>query len=35
MNSTRRLAVQVILTDDQPLSQPIILADEQALQQVA
>jgi len=35
MNSTKRLAVQVILTDDQPLSQPIILADEQALQQVA
>lgn len=35
MNSTRRLALQVILADDQPLAQPIIFSDEQSLQRVA
>jgi flagellar assembly factor FliW len=35
MNSTRRLAVQVIVIDDQPLSQPIILTDAQELHKAA
>lgn len=35
LNSTRRLAVQVIVIDDQPLSQPIILTDVQDLQKAA
>jgi len=35
MNSTRRLAVQVIAIDDQPLSQPIILTDAQELHKAA
>ncbi|MCY3007584.1 MAG: flagellar assembly protein FliW [Planctomycetota bacterium] len=35
LNSTRRLAVQVIVIDDQPLSQPIILTDVQELQKAA
>jgi len=35
MNSTRRLAVQVIVIDDQPLCQPIILTDAQELHKAA
>ena len=35
MNSTRRLAVQVIVIDDQPLSQPIILTDAHELHKAA
>jgi flagellar assembly factor FliW len=35
LNSTRRLAVQVIVIDDQPLSQPIILTDAQELHKAA
>ncbi|MCE2751224.1 MAG: flagellar assembly protein FliW [Planctomycetota bacterium] len=35
LNSTRRLAVQVIVIDDQPLSQPIILTDALELHKAA
>jgi len=35
LNSTRRLAVQVIVVDDQPLSQPIILTDTLELHKAA
>jgi len=35
LNSTRRLAVQVIVIDDQPLCQPIILTDAQELHKAA
>jgi flagellar assembly factor FliW len=35
LNSTRRLAVQVIVIDDQPLSQPIILTDAHELHKAA
>lgn len=35
MNSTRRLAVQVIVIDDQPLCQPIILTDAHELHKAA
>jgi flagellar assembly factor FliW len=35
LNSTRRLAVQVIVIDDQPLSQPIILTEAQELHKAA
>jgi flagellar assembly factor FliW len=35
LNSTRRLAVQVIVIDEQPLAQPIILTDAAELQKVA
>jgi flagellar assembly factor FliW len=35
LNSTRRLAVQVVVIDDQPLTQPIILTDAIELQRVA
>jgi flagellar assembly factor FliW len=35
LNSTRRLAVQVVVIDEQPLTQPIILTDALELQKVA
>lgn len=35
LNSTRRLAVQVIVIDDQPLCQPIILTDAHELHKAA
>ena len=35
LNSTRRLAVQVVVIDDQPLTQPIIFTDSLELQKVA
>jgi flagellar assembly factor FliW len=35
LNSTRRLAVQVVVIDEQPLTQPIIFTDALELQKVA
>ena len=35
LNSTRHIAVQVVVVDDQPIAQPIILIDDRELQRVA